>query len=177
MDTIGISYGRFNPPHKGHVAVWKQASTCNHFYIGTNGTTSGKDDPLPYDIKIKFMEAIFPEIQGHIVKEQNLFTLATNVYNNHGTNNELLVCTDELWLTTSLKKYNGVKSTHGYYNFNSIKHVNTPRISSSTELRNAVKNNDRHSFYNISGIPEDTEITINNRVFKFFDIVEEYLIK
>ena len=52
MDTIGISYGRFNPPHKGHTAVWEQAAKCDYFYIVTNPTTNGKKDPVPYHIKV-----------------------------------------------------------------------------------------------------------------------------
>ena len=175
MDTIGISYGRFNPPHKGHVAVWEQASTCDHYYIGTNTNTIGKKDPVPYDIKVYLMGLICPTIKDHIIPEKNLFTLVTNVYNIHGEDNEIHIYTDEDWLFDALSKYNGVKSTHGYYKFKNIIQNQTPRLCSSTLLRNAVKNGDKSSFYELSGIPFDTEISINNRVFKFFDIVEEFI--
>ena len=33
LKTIGISYGRFNPPHKGHKAVWKAASANPIWFI------------------------------------------------------------------------------------------------------------------------------------------------
>lgn len=175
MDTIGISYGRFNPPHKGHVAVWEQVATCDHFYIGTNPNTSGVKDPLPFDIKIHLMGLLCPTIQSHIKAEQNLFSLITTVYNIHGGNNELRVYTDEEWLVNSILKYNGVLSKHGYYYFKKIVNIHTDRLCSSTLLRNAVKNQDKITFYQISGIPVDTEISINNRVYKFFDIIEEFI--
>lgn len=175
MDTIGISYGRFNPPHKGHKAVWEQAATCDHFYIGTNPNTTGKNDPLPYDIKVHLMGLICPTIKNHIVAEKNLFTLVTTVYNIHGEDNELHIYTDEEWLFNAISKYNGVHSAHGYYLFKNILRNQTLRLCSSTTLRNAVKDGDEKKFYDISGIPSDTEISINNRVFKFFDIVGEFI--
>lgn len=176
MDTIGISYGRFNPPHKGHIAVWEQAAKCNHFYIGTNPNTTGKKDPIPYQLKVQLMETICPIIRNHILPEQNLFTLVTHIYNIHGSNNEIQIFTDENWLYNALITYNGVESAHGYYKFNKILYNQTHRISSSTSLRDAIKNNDKFLFYEVSGIPEDTEITINNITYKFFDILGEFII-
>lgn len=176
MDTIGISYGRFNPPHKGHTAVWEQAAKCDYFYIGTNPTTNGKKDPVPYHIKVQLMEALCPSIINHIIPEQNLFTLTAHIYQLHGEFNELHVFTDENWLVDTLLKYNGVESAHGYYKFANILKNQTDRLSSSTSLRDAVKNNDKFLFYEVSGIPIDTEITINNRIYKFFEIVEEFII-
>lgn len=175
MDTIGISYGRFNPPHKGHVEVWTQASTCDYFYIGTNPNTLGKKDPLPYDIKIHLMGLLCPIIKEHILPEQNLFTLATHVYNIHGEFNELHVYTDEEWLFDRLVKYDGVLSTHGYYKFKKIVKNQTPRLCSSTALRNYINENNKEEFYNLSGIPVDTQININNRVYKFFELVGEFI--
>ena len=176
MDTIGISYGRFNPPHKGHKAVWEQAANCDHYYIGTNPNTIGKKDPIPYDIKIHLMSLICPIIKNNILSEQNLFTLATTVYKLHGENNELHIFTDEQWLFNALIKYNGVESTHGYYKFKKLLNIQTDRVSSSTSLRNAVKEGNKNLFYEVSGMPEDAEITINNRIYKFFDIVEEFIL-
>ena len=175
MDTIGISFGRFNPPHTGHVNVWEQAASCDHFYIGTNPTTSGKNDPLPYEIKNELMIALCPKIKDHILAETNIFTMITSVYNIHGENNEIHIYTDESWLLSALIKYNGVESTHGYYKFKHIFQNQTPRLCSATSLRQSIKKGDRTEFYLLSGIPIDTEISINTKVFKFFDIVEEFI--
>ena len=88
---------------------------------------------------------------------------------------ELKICTDEDWLTTQLSKYNGFAGSHGYYKFDNISQQPTPRISSATDLRKAVQQGDRKLFSEVAGISADTEIKINNRVLKFFDIVGEYL--
>lgn len=175
MDTIGISYGRFNPPHKGHVAVWEQAATCNHFYIGTNPHTLDKNNPIPYDIKTHIINLLCPITKNHILPEKNLFTLTTTIYNLHGYNNELHVYTDEEWLFNSLIKYNDIESVHGYYNFKKIVQNQTPRLCSSTNLRKLVLENNKEDFYKLSGIPIDTEISINNRVYKFFDLLGEFI--
>lgn len=173
--NIGICFGRFNPPHKGHKEAWKIASQFDNYFIGTNPTTSGPNDPLPYYVKIKAMEAVCPEVKEHIVPEQNLFTLATKIYSEFGEDIELKVCTDEEWLSRQLIKCNGVEGKHGYYKFNTISQQKTPRLSSATAVRDAVRNSDKGLFSVATGISADTEIEINNRVLKFFDIVGEYL--
>ena len=157
-DTVGIMFGRFNPPHKGHRAAWEMASENDHWYVGTNQSTQGKKDPLPYDVKIKAMEALWPEVGSHIVPETNLFTLASKVFAEHGEGLNLVVYTDEDWLTKTLEKYNGEEAKHGYYNFASIQQKPTPRLSSATDVRNAVLADDRNAFERAAGVPADYKI-------------------
>lgn len=171
MKTIGICFGRWNPPHKGHKLVWEIASQFDEWYVGTNENTQGKDDPLPYNIKIIAMETIWPCIKEHIMPEPNLFSLVVKSYLLHGKDTDLKVCTDESWLTTALLKYNGIEGKHGFYEFNSIEHVQTPRISSATSLRNAVMTNNRDEFTEFAGISADTPILST----KFFDLVSKHL--
>ena len=172
---IGVCFGRFNPPHKGHKEVWETASQFDNYYVGTNPSTNGPTNPLPYDVKLKTMEALLPEIAEHVIPEKSLFTLAATIYDKFGEHIELKICTDEDWLTTQLSKYNGFAGSHGYYKFDNISQQPTPRISSATDLRKAVQQGDRKLFSEVAGISADTEIKINNRVLKFFDIVGEYL--
>jgi len=170
-DTVGVMFGRFNPPHRGHKAAWEMASENDHWYVGTNQSTQGKKDPLPYDIKIAAMEALWPEVGSHIVPETNLFTLATKVFAQHGKVN-LTVYTDEDWLTKTLEKYNGEEGKHGYYDFESITQKPTPRLSSATDVRNAVLADDRDAFERAAGVPADFKIQGKD----FFDVVAEYLL-
>lgn len=172
---IGVCFGRFNPPHKGHKEAWETAAKFDNYYIGTNPNTNGPSNPLPYDVKVQVMKAVCPEISEHINSEHNLFTLASKIYADNGYDVDLHVCTDEPWLTDSLSRCNGVAGKHGYYKFDSITQESTPRLSSATALRSAVKAGDRELFSDIAGISAYTEIQINNRVLKFFDIVGEYL--
>jgi hypothetical protein len=171
-DTVGIMFGRFNPPHKGHRAAWEMASENDHWYVGTNQSTQGKKDPLPYDVKIKAMEALWPEVGSHIVPETNLFTLASKVFAEHGEGLNIVVYTDEDWLTKTLEKYNGEEGKHGYYNFASIQQKPTPRLSSATDVRNAVLADDPEAFERAAGVPADYKIDGKD----FFDLVAEYLL-
>ena len=173
--SIGVCFGRWNPPHKGHAAAWEIASQSGTFYVGTNHNTQGPNDPLPYDVKLKCMEAIWPDVAGHVIPEQSLFTLAAKVYAKHGENVHLKVATDEDWLTSSLAKYNGKEGAHGFYKFASITHSPTPRLSSATALRAAVRAGNREAFTDAAGVPADTPIQIGNKSVAFFDVVSHFL--
>ena len=168
--TVGFIFGRFNPPHKGHKAAWEMLSENDHWYVGTNKSTQGPKDPLPYDVKIKAMSAIWPEVADHIIPHQSWLTLAAEIYKKHGEV-ELKVYTDEAWVLKTLDQYNGVEKTHGYYNFPKITSVATPRLSSATALRKAVADNDPQAFADAAGVPADTPVDGK----PFFDLVAEYL--
>ena len=172
-ETVGIIFGRFNPPHQGHKAAWEEAAKNTHWYVGTNKSTIGPKDPLPFDIKIQAMETIWPEIKGHIIAEQTWWSLATAVYKKHGEI-DLKIITDETdakVFVPGLQKSNGVESKHGYYKFKSIEWQQAPRVSSATELRAAVANDDPKKFAKAAGVPADTIVAGE----PFFDLVKYYL--
>lgn len=169
-NTVAIIFGRFNPPHKGHRAAWEMASQSSSWYVGTNRSTQGPKDPLPFDVKVQAMETIWPEVAGHIVAEQSWLTLASKVYQEHGEV-ELLTLTDEDWVTKTLQQYNGKEGAHGYYNFPEIRQKPTPRLSSATALRSAVAADDRDAFSDAAGVPADTMVAGH----PFFDLVKHYL--
>jgi hypothetical protein len=175
--TVGVCFGRWNPPHKGHKAAWEIASSFGTFYVGTNKNTEGPNDPLPYNVKLKCMETIWPEIAGHVIPEQSLFTLVSKVFAKHGEGTHLKIATDEDWLTKSLIQYNGKEGPHGYYKFASIEQVPTPRLSSATALRAAVRSGDRDGFSDAAGVDADTPIQIGKKSVAFFDLVAHYLAK
>lgn len=176
LKTIGICFGRFNPSHHGHREVWKAASTNPIWYVGTNDSTSGPKDPLPYDIKLQAMAAVWPKVAGHVIPEQSLLTLASRVYQEHGQNVHLKVYTDEEWLYKTLVQYNGVEGkTHGTYKFNQIDWAKTQRLASATNLRAAVRAGDRKVFYHDMGIKPSVTINIDNKEYPVFDVVAHYL--
>lgn len=171
MMSVGIIFGRFNPPHKGHRAAWEMASQNDYWYIGTNKSTVGPKDPLPFDEKIQIMSSLWPESKTHIVSEQSWLTLAARVYTEFG-NIKLKVYTDEKWVYKTILDYNGVKNKpHGYYKFDHISFVPTPRLGSATELRNAVRTENSELFESLSGI--SSKILINNQ--SVYEIVAKYL--
>jgi hypothetical protein len=168
---VAIIFGRFNPPHKGHRAAWELASKSPIWYVGTNESTVGPKDPLPYGIKVEAMTAIWPEVEGHIIAETSWLTLASLVYEKHG-DVTLLCLTDEDWVTKTIVQYNGKEGAHGFYNFKQIKQKPTPRLSSATALRDAVSKGDREAFATAAGVDADTPVTGK----PFFDLVAEYLL-
>jgi nicotinamide mononucleotide adenylyltransferase len=168
--SVGIIFGRFNPPHKGHRAAWEMASENDAWFVGTNQSTQGPKDPLPYDVKIEAMQAIYPEIRGHIMPEQSWLTMASAVYKKYG-NVVLNLYTDEEWVSKAINQYNGVEGAHGIYNFKVINTQPTPRLSSATALRAAVQAGDREAFADAAGVDADTPVAGQ----AFFDLVAQYL--
>jgi hypothetical protein len=168
---VAIIFGRFNPPHKGHRAAWELANKSPVWYVGTNESTVGPKDPLPYGIKVEAMTAIWPDVEGHIIAETSWLTLASLVYEKHG-DVTLLCLTDEDWVTKTIIQYNGKEGGHGFYNFKNIKQKPTPRLSSATALRDAVSKGDREAFAAAAGVDADTPVSGK----PFFDLVAEYLL-
>jgi cytidyltransferase-like protein len=184
--SVAIIFGRFNPPHKGHKHAWETASqVADQWYVGTNKSTVGPEDPLPFEVKIEAMKAIMPEVEEHLVAEQSWWTLATYVFKKYGGAPgrtlpfDLIVITDEPYVVPGLLKSNGQSAQHGEYSFQNIrlpfenieqakKHL---RISSATALRNAVANGDRDGFAQAAGVDADTQVAGH----KFFDLVAHYL--
>ncbi len=169
--SIGIIFGRFNPPHQGHRAAWKMASENDVWVVGTNKSTQGPKDPLPFEVKVEAMKTVWPEIEGHIVAEQSWLTLASRLYEKYG-DAVLNVYTDEEWVIKTLIQYNGKESAHGLYNFSNIQPQSTPRLSSATALRDAVIKGDRDAFSKAAGIDADTDVGGH----PYFDLVAHYLL-
>jgi hypothetical protein len=170
-NEIAIIFGRFNPPHKGHRAAWEMMSKHSNWFVGTNASTQGPKDPLPYDVKVEAMKAIYPELEGHLIAEQGWLTMASKIYEKF-PNSTLLCFTDESWVTKTIVDYNGKKGPHGFYDFADVKQTPTPRLSSATQLRDAVKAGDRDAFAKAAGVSADTPVAGK----PFFDLVAEYLL-
>jgi hypothetical protein len=178
LKTIGICYGRWNPPHRGHRDVWKSASKNPIWFVGTNENTEGPKDPLPYEVKLQCMAAVWPGVAGHVIPEQDLFVMATNIYEKYGENVHLNVYTDEEWLASSLQKYNGMMDQkHGGYKFAQIDWKKTARLARATDLRKYVREGNKQAFYKDAGIPATSMITIGEKAYPLFDIVAHYLNK
>lgn len=173
--TVAFCFGRFNPAHKGHVQVWQTVQQAgNEWYVGTNPNTHGPNDPLTFEQKAAWMETIWPEIKGHIMPEKNVMTLATTIYNRHGKKTPISIAyvTDDddwKWSGKLLNDYNGKESAHGFYQFSSIIHVPSPRVSSATELRNAARADDPKAFYAAAGVSPKLKVAGKT----YYDTVRE----
>jgi hypothetical protein len=166
-----FAFGRFNPAHQGHIEVYKAVQAAGkNWFIGTNPNTQGPNDPLTFEEKSAWMEAIYPEIKGHVLPEQSVVTLASKLYEMLGEGKTIAYVTDSKdweWAGKLLNDYNGKEGPHGYYKFNAIKHVESPRVSSATALRTAARAGDEAAFYAASGT--DPKLTVNGQ--SYFDTV------
>ena len=164
-------FGRFNPPHQGHMEVWNAVNHAGrHWFIGTNPGTIGPNDPLPYDLKTAWMTAIDPQIKGHVLGEQSVVTLAAKIYQQVGDGATIAYVTDSqdwAWAGKLLHQYNGKESNHGYFNFAKIIHVESPRVSSATALRTAARAGDMKAFYQAAGT--DPNLAVNGQ--HYYDTV------
>jgi hypothetical protein len=166
-------FGRFNPAHCGHVEVWKAVeNSSNNWFVGTNPSTHGPNDPLVFEEKTQFMEAMYPKIQGHIIADTSVLTVASKIFkqlqcNENATIAYITDSKDWQWSGKLLNEYNGKAGPHGYYKFATIKQVASPRVSSATALREAARDGDRNAFYEASGA--DPTLMINKQ--SYFDTV------
>lgn len=168
-------FGRFNPVHQGHIAAWETVKNSGNIWaVGTNAKTLGFTDPLPFEEKVKWMTALYPEIKNHIYSEQSVLTMASRMYSEANDHKTLAYITDSIdweWSGKLLFDYNGKVGQHGYYNFEHISHVQSPRISSATLLREAVKNKNKKLFYKVSG----TSPSIKVNGVSYFDTISNAL--
>jgi hypothetical protein len=173
--TVAFAFGRFNPAHQGHIAVWRAVEQAGaNWFIGTNPSTLGPNDPLTFQQKSAWMEEIYPPIQGHIVPEQSVLTLAAYIFKKLRNNERATVAyitdaTDWAWSGKLLNQYNGVEGTHGYYKFAQIIHEPSPRVSSATALRDAARADDRVAFYHASGTDPKAKVA----GLTYFDTVKQ----
>lgn len=173
-EEVAIIFGRFNPPHVGHKEAWIKASQSPVWYLGTNQATIGPTDPLPFDVKVECIKAIWPGTEGHIVAEHDWWALASYVFKKHGPVN-LYVVTDDKdakIFVPGLQKSNGVQGPHGFYHFKKIEWRKADRLSSATDLRAAVIEGSRQKFTKAAGVSSETPVMGK----PFFDLVSEYLL-
>jgi nicotinamide mononucleotide adenylyltransferase len=173
QDQAAIIFGRFNPPHFGHKAAWDIAASFPIWYVGTNQSTQGPKDPLPFEIKIEAMKTFMPELEDHLVAEQSWFTLASMVYKQHGAVTLHIVtdATDAKIFVPALQKQNGLEGPHGFYKFNDIVWAEAKRQSEASKVRQAVKDNNPQDFEKYSGVSANTEVAGH----PYFNLVRHYM--
>jgi hypothetical protein len=173
--TVAFAFGRFNPAHQGHIEVWRAVEQAGaNWFIGTNATTLGPNDPLTFEQKSAWMTEIYPAIQGHIVAQTSVLTLAAYIFKKTRKNERATVAyitdaADWAWSGKLLNQYNGVEGAHGYYKFAQIIHEPSPRVSSATALRDAARADDRVAFYHASGTDPKSKVA----GLTYFDTVKQ----
>lgn len=166
---IVFTFGRFQPPTIGHellldkvASVAKESGAAYRVYASHSVDPS--KNPLQYKDKINFMRKMFPKHGRAIVSSEakTVLEVLAHLTQEGFTDATLVVGSDRVGeFTKLLTKYNGFKSTHGEYKFDTINVVSAgdrdPDADgvegmSASKMREAVKNNDYATF--VKGLPE-----------------------
>ena len=70
-------FGRMNPPTIGHrelLAKTAEAAIGGEYYIFLSKKQDPKENPLSYDVKLGFIDEMFPEYVQHIVRDDSIKT-------------------------------------------------------------------------------------------------------
>lgn len=126
-DVVTVAFGKFNPPTKAHknlLNALKQAASGGNFYVFPSRTQDGKKNPLPPDVKIEYMKAMFPEYAERIIDSEEFTTIfdVLSFLNQEGYTAINIVCGAERCseIDNLAKKQNGQ-----LYNFSSINVVSS----------------------------------------------------
>ena len=129
--TVYFVWGRMNPPTAGHEMLLdfaKQKAGNNPLRIFLTQTNDGKRNPLDYKTKIKFARKGFPKYARQIVmnpKIKLMLEAITAMYDEGFKKLVIIAGEDRVREYDVLaNKYNGKKSRHGFYNFESITVLN-----------------------------------------------------
>jgi hypothetical protein len=122
--TLVFTFGRFNPPTIGHQKLLDKVSAIagrDTYRIYVSQSVDSKKNPLSYDDKIKFLRKMFTKYARSIILDKsihNALEAAVSAYDEGFTRLVMVVGSDRIpEFQKILKKYEGVKGTHGYYRF------------------------------------------------------------
>ena len=124
--TAAVAFGRMNPPTIGHQkvvdAILKQKADAHFLFVSQTHKPTGKnktrlENPLPFDVKLGFIEQAFPNIDIGDTSVGTAIGILQNL-EKQGFENVIFVCgSDRVAAFTELfNKQNGVD-----YNLKSIK--------------------------------------------------------
>ncbi|SVD37820.1 uncharacterized protein METZ01_LOCUS390674, partial [marine metagenome] len=121
-----FTLGRFNPPTTGHEKLITKLSSKagrDPMYVFPTHTQDPKRNPLPHSLKVAYMKKMFRKYAKNIQisKARNVFEVAKILYDKGHKSVIMVVGSDRVAeFNGLLKKYNGTKSTHGFYEFDNI---------------------------------------------------------
>jgi hypothetical protein len=163
--SVAFTFGRFNPPTTGHEKLIKkvQSVPANDYKIYLSRSEDPKKNPLSARQKLTYMKKMFPQHARNIeVNTSNMvLDIATKLYKQGYKEVSMVVGSDRVReFDTILKKYNDVRSRHGYYDFDKINVVSAGERDpdaegttgmSASKMRAAAQQGDVKSFQ--KGLP------------------------
>ena len=158
-DAVTFAFGRFNPPTIGHEKLMDATKKGSRNYrVYASHTQDSRRNPLDYNTKVKYMKRMFPKHSRSITSsnDRTAIDVAVKLHDEGFKNLTMVVGSDRVKeFNDLLKKYNGVKSRHGFYDFKTIKIKSAGERDpdaegamgmSASKMRKAAQNNDYNSF-------------------------------
>ena len=174
--TLTIAFGRFNPPHLGHLQLMNTASTSvegkkDDYMIVPSRSNDPKKNPLDPNTKVDIMKAMFPQHAGNILNDTNNRTIfdVLNAANNDGyANIKIVGGADRVKEFTKLaNNYNGK-----LYDFDKVDVISSGERDpdgegveglSASRMRLAASENDFKAFS--KGLPKDLDKDSKKQIF------------
>lgn len=159
--TLTIAFGRFNPPHAGHLQLMDTAAASaeqegSDYIIIPSRSQDKKKNPLDPDTKVAIMRQLFPQHSERIVNDVNnktIFDILKKAHNDGYANVRIVGGADRVKEFDKLSNnYNG-----NLYQFDNIEVVSSGDRDpdsegveglSASRMRLAAAENDFKTFYN-----------------------------
>ena len=184
-ETIVFAFGRFNPPTIGHgKLIEKTASVAGSspYRIYPSFSQDPKKNPLPFATKVAYMKKMFKSHARNITvnRKAKTFLNVASLLHDEGFKNIIMVAgSDRVGeFQALLTKYNGVKSSHGFYEFDNIQVVSAGERDpdsegvegmSASKMRAAALDSDFDSF--AKGVPfHDTSMKMSDIKKMYLDV-------
>lgn len=161
--TCVFTFGRYQPPTKGHLKVWKKVGDTegDAHYIYTSHTKDKKKNPLDYNTKVGLIESALKEnnIDAEVVESEakTIIDVVVDIADKGFTDIIFVGGSDRLNdIVTLIQKYNDVPNKEGdSYHFDTIEGVSAGERDpdsdslegvSGTKIRQFALDNDFESF-------------------------------
>jgi hypothetical protein len=174
--TLTIAFGRFNPPHLGHLQLMNTAANSvegdkDAYMIVPSRSNDPKKNPLDPNTKVDMMKAMFPQHADNILNDTKARTIfdVLNAANNNGFANVKIVGgADRVKEFTKLaNNYNGK-----LYDFDKVDVISSGERDpdaegveglSASRMRLAASENDFKAFS--KGLPKDLDKDAKKQIF------------
>jgi len=174
--TLTVAFGRFNPPHLGHLQLMNTAAGSiegdkDDYVIVPSRSNDPKKNPLDPNTKVDIMKAMFPQHADNILNDTNARTIfdVLNAANNQGYANVRIVGgADRVKEFSKLaNNYNGK-----LYDFDKVDVVSSGERDpdaegveglSASRMRLAASENDFKAFS--KGLPKDLGKDTKKQIF------------
>ena len=174
--TLTVAFGRFNPPHLGHLQLMNTAANSvesdkDNYMIVPSRSNDPKKNPLDANTKVDIMKSMFPQHADNILNDTNNRTIfdVLNAANNDGYANVKIVGgADRIKEFTKLaNNYNGK-----LYDFDKVDVISSgdrdPDAEgveglSASRMRLAASENDFKAFS--KGLPKDLDKDNKKQIF------------